>query len=88
MSLEMRTVRHGMSNIGKNARHSTLLSTSFEAFDGNICLEISQSKLGKGLIFMNIINLKTGQIMQKTRDVDFLIKRLWSKPLLRRIGWL
>ena len=84
----MGDIRHGMSIISKYTRHSTSPSTSFEAFDGDICLEISQSKLGKGLIFMNIINLKTGQIMQKTRDVDFLIKRLWSKPLLRRIGWL
>lgn len=63
-------------------------STSFEAFDGNICLEISQSKLGKGLVFMNLINLKTGEIIQKTRDVDFLINRLWSKTILKRRGWL
>lgn len=61
--------------------------TTFETFDGNICLEISQSKLGKGVVFMSLINLKTGEIMQKTRDVDFLIRNLWSKTLLRRIGW-
>ena len=86
--LKASDIRHGVSDISRNVKDSTLFSRSFEAFDGNICLEISQSKLGKGLIFMNIINLKTGQIMQKTRDVDFLIKRLWSKTLLRRIGWL
>lgn len=86
MKIESTTLHSGQLDM-KHIRKYANYSKSFETFDGDMCLEISQSKLGKGLIFINLINLKTGEIIQKTRDVNFLINRLWGKTLLRRRGW-
>lgn len=59
-----------------------------KTYDGKLRIEIYTSKLGKGVVILNLIDLETGEIMQKTRDVNFLIRRLWDKKVLRRKGWL
>lgn len=79
-----------MSDLRLSGRLAVIRShkkITLETFDGKLALEIAMPKLGESVVFLNLIHIGTGEIVQKVRSVDFLIRRLWGKTLLRRRGW-